>query len=65
MLSAACTSITEQESPQEQEYVTASIGTETRTSIGAATSSGRKVVWSEGDRIIISTGTSSKDKATY
>ncbi len=65
MLSAACTSVTEQESHSGSEYVTASIGAETRTSIGPSNDSGRKVVWSEGDRIIISAGSSSKEKAIY
>lgn len=64
ILPSACSSL-EEEQHAAPATVTASIGTETRTSIGAETGSGHKVVWSEGDRIIISTGTSSKSKATY
>ena len=64
ILPSTCSSL-EEEQHAAPATVTASIGTETRTSIGAETGSGHKVVWSEGDRIIISTGTSSKSKATY
>lgn len=65
MLSAACSSLMEEQVQQESDTVTASIGTETRTAIGPETETGHKVVWSEGDRIIISAGTSNSQKATY
>lgn len=65
MLSASCSSLMEEQVQQEPYTITASIGTETRTAIGPETETGHKVVWSEGDRIIISAGTSNSQKATY
>lgn len=64
MLPSACSSL-EEDQHADQIVVTASIGAETRTSIGSETGNGHKVVWSEGDRILISTGISNKNKATY
>ena len=43
----------------------AEIEGETRTGIGEKGNNGYKVVWNEGDRIIVSTGTSSKSQMTY
>ncbi|MBQ2112285.1 MAG: hypothetical protein II194_03565 [Bacteroidales bacterium] len=40
----------------EYDTVLATIGNETRTSIGPDEGGSRKVLWSEGDRIIVSTG---------
>lgn len=45
--------------------VLAEIGEETRTSIGEKGDNGYKVVWETGDKIIVSTGISSKDQMIY
>lgn len=65
MMSIACSSIVEESIKPESDIVTASISTETRTAIGSETGRGHKVVWSEGDRILISTGALKSQQATY
>lgn len=47
------------------EPVIATIGADTRTQLGEKDGNAYKVVWNAGDRIIVSTGTSSKEKAIY
>lgn len=66
ILSVSCSTFADKESPiLPQEAVIATIGAETRTQIGEKNGDAYKVIWNAGDRIIISTGTSSKDKAVY
>ena len=65
MMSIACSYVVEDNVLPESDIVTASISTETRTAIGSETERGHKVVWSEGDRILISTGSSKSQQATY
>ena len=65
LLSASCSQIIEDVKSEGEEAVIATIGQETRTSIGEEEDGARKVLWSEGDRIIISAGTSSSLKAIY
>ena len=55
----------EQYCSQSVSPIFAEIGEETRTAIGDKGSNGYKVVWSKGDRIIVSTGISSKNQMTY
>lgn len=54
-LLASCT-LPDGISQTEYDTVLATIGNETRTSIGPDEGGSRKVLWSEGDRIIVSTG---------
>lgn len=66
LLTASCTAYENSLQPDQASVpVIATIGTETRTQIGDKGGNAHKVVWNSGDRIIISTGTSSKDKAIY
>lgn len=66
LLTASCTAYEDSLQPDQASVpVIATIGTETRTQIGDKGGNAYKVVWNSGDRIIISTGTSSKDKAIY
>lgn len=65
LLSASCSQIIEDVKSEGAEAVIATIGQETRTSIGEEEDGARKVLWSEGDRIILSAGTSSNLKAIY
>lgn len=66
LLTASCTAYEDSLQPDLASVpVIATIGTETRTQIGDKGGNAYKVVWNSGDRIIISTGTSSKDKAIY
>lgn len=54
-LTVSC-AIPDETAPAGAEAVIATIGAETRTAIGAEEDGARKVIWSEGDRIKISTG---------
>ena len=65
LLSASCSQIIEDVKSEGAEAVIATIGQETRTSIGEEEDGARKVLWSEGDRIILSAGTASNLKAIY
>lgn len=65
LLSASCSQIIEDVKPEGAGTVIATIGQETRTSIGEEEDGARKVLWSEGDRIILSAGTASSLKAIY
>lgn len=66
LAAAACSPASELEQPGvTPEPVIAVIGAQTRTHIGEKHENAYKVAWDAGDRIIISTGTSSKDKAVY
>lgn len=66
LLTASCTAYEDNVQPDPAATpVIATIGAETRTQIGEKDGNAYKVVWNAGDRIIISTGTSSKDKAVY
>lgn len=66
LLTASCTAYEDSLQPDQASVpVIATIGTETRTQIGDKGGNAYKVVWNSGDRIIISTGTSSKDKDIY
>lgn len=66
LLAASCSTFADKEEPAvSAEPVVATIGAETRTQIGEKEGDAYKVVWNAGDRIIVSTGTSSKEKAIY
>lgn len=66
LLTVSCTAYEDSLQPDQASVpVIATIGTETRTQIGDKGGNAYKVVWNSGDRIIISTGISSKDKAIY
>lgn len=66
LAAVSCSQNAEIEQPgQTSDPVVAVIGAETRTHIGDKDGNAYKVVWNAGDRIVISTGTSSKDKAVY
>ncbi len=54
-LLASCT-LSDETTQTEYDTVLATIGNETRTSIGPDEGGSHKVLWSEGDRIILSTG---------
>ena len=45
--------------------IVAEISHETRTSIGPDSHDSRKVLWSKGDKILVSTGSRSKEQAVY
>lgn len=55
----------EEQPDRSRSPIFAQIEGETRTSIGEKGSKGYKVVWNKGDRIIVSTGTSSKNQMVY